>query len=55
MVTRHYSRHQGGMTATVELGTSKDEGSGGERSGGMKNLEGKDVGWIWQSTKDVLI
>lgn len=55
MATRHSSRHQGGMTATVELGTSKDKGGGGKRSGGMKNFAGKEVGWIWQNTKDVLI
>lgn len=55
MATRHCSRHQGGMTATVELGISKDKGIGEKRSGGMKNFEGKDVGWTWQSTKDFLI
>lgn len=55
MATRHHSRLQGGMTATVELGTSKDKGGGRKKSGGMKIFEGKDVGWIWQNTKDVLI
>lgn len=54
MATRRCSRHQGGMTVTVELGMSTDKGRG-ERSGGIKNFEGKGVGWTWKSTKDILI
>lgn len=42
------------MTVTVELGMSTDKGRG-ERSGGIKNFEGKGVGWTWKSTKDILI
>lgn len=42
------------MTGTVELGMNKDKGRR-ERSGGMKNFEGKGVGWTWKSTKVILI
>lgn len=42
MATRHYSRHQGWITATVQLEISKvDKENAEDRDRGHKNLEAK--------------